>query len=552
MAIDFTQSELTLAELYTITPVYSIGIARFTSYNKDISYGGFTYQAVPIKRGAIKYHTDLTIDKVEINLGLSGLLIGDNSISIIQAIRRDYLRSAQVKIETVDYVALDFTKLLFEGWITGAIGYDAGVVTFQVGSILDKLQDKFPKIVYTNSCNHHLFDKYCGLVKADYVQHGIVDPVSTQSHIISPVFAYSNKPAGYWTKGEIKIINGLNAGISRSILQHSDGNVDLLTSFPEDVHFNSNGRISLENHSALFPSIGNTGDIRFTASDAVTLLDSHIVNVSGNAPGRIVDAKVKVLANLDTNQDIYLYYGNSSAVNDDDPNIDYFFYENWESGSIDPSVWTQGGTGFSILSSEYLGGKSAICNNAPYGSYGNYTGSIQTTVNCPVDAVLSFVYKNTNNSGTVTLWIDGSWVWGTSSWTDWTEKSFPLSAGTHTIKFQYGFDASGVSNAGGFDEIKIPRNVISNPPTVLSNDAEESSLIQPWLTGWSYRKKITIQGSQGAGSDYVVPITLIESSDIGFDVYPGCDLSGKTCDEKFNNYVDFLGFEYIPKPDTIL
>ncbi len=36
-----------------------------------------------------------------------------------------------------------------------------------------------------------------------------------------------------------------------------------------------------------------------------------------------------------------------------------------------------------------------------------------------------------------------------------------------------------------------------------------------------------------------------------FEVYPGCDKSGKTCDEKFNNYVNSLAFEYIPRPEVM-
>ena len=36
-----------------------------------------------------------------------------------------------------------------------------------------------------------------------------------------------------------------------------------------------------------------------------------------------------------------------------------------------------------------------------------------------------------------------------------------------------------------------------------------------------------------------------------FKVYPGCDLSGQTCDEKFNNYLNFGGMEYIPRPEVM-
>jgi uncharacterized phage protein (TIGR02218 family) len=37
-----------------------------------------------------------------------------------------------------------------------------------------------------------------------------------------------------------------------------------------------------------------------------------------------------------------------------------------------------------------------------------------------------------------------------------------------------------------------------------------------------------------------------------FEAFAGCDKSGKSCAEKFNNYVNFLGFEYIPNPEVML
>ncbi|MCD6124137.1 hypothetical protein J7J62_03075 [bacterium] len=39
-----------------------------------------------------------------------------------------------------------------------------------------------------------------------------------------------------------------------------------------------------------------------------------------------------------------------------------------------------------------------------------------------------------------------------------------------------------------------------------------------WLNGWNYRKKITIQGQSGAGTDYQVLLKVGESSGAS-----GCD-----------------------------
>jgi len=72
----------------------------------------------------------------------------------------------------------------------------------------------------------------------------------------------------------------------------------------------------LEGHSAKFPSGRNDGgDLAFTLSDGITLLSFWVEDVVGTAPNRIAYIWVKVADNLDTNKDIYVYYGNPNSTN---------------------------------------------------------------------------------------------------------------------------------------------------------------------------------------------------------------------------------------------
>jgi uncharacterized phage protein (TIGR02218 family) len=257
--MDLTQPELTLAEIYEITTQEG-AVARFTSHDADIMYdiaaggyayfGAFTstgkifkvdipslqtlvYQAIPIKRSEINYHTDLQVDKVDISMGLVGIKIGEKKYSIPKIIRLGLFRHANVKISLIDYVALDEIKLLFEGWITQGITYNKGICKITVGSLLDKLNEKFPKFIYSEYCNHQLFSSYCGLVKDDYKESSSAGSSSTQVKIYSDIFAFSAHAEGYWSKGEIKMTSGDNEDITRSIFKHGDGYVELLISFPE-------------------------------------------------------------------------------------------------------------------------------------------------------------------------------------------------------------------------------------------------------------------------------------------------------------------------------
>jgi type II secretory pathway pseudopilin PulG len=71
----------------------------------------------------------------------------------------------------------------------------------------------------------------------------------------------------------------------------------------------------LEGLSAKFPTgTDDGGDLRFTASDGITPLSFWVESVTGTSPNRIAYVWVKVSANLDTNQDIYCYFGNPDAT----------------------------------------------------------------------------------------------------------------------------------------------------------------------------------------------------------------------------------------------
>jgi hypothetical protein len=78
----------------------------------------------------------------------------------------------------------------------------------------------------------------------------------------------------------------------------------------------SGADFNLEGLSAKFPSGKNDGgDLRFTASDGVTLQDFWVENVNGTSPNRVAYVWVKVSEDLGTNRDIYVYFGNPNATN---------------------------------------------------------------------------------------------------------------------------------------------------------------------------------------------------------------------------------------------
>ena len=166
-------------------------------------------------------------------------------------------------------------------------------------------------------------------------------------------------------------------------------------------------------NSANFPSVKNDGgDLRFTASDGTTLLPFWVESVSGTTPNRVANVWVKVSADLGSNQDIYIYYGNSSATNGSNGDNTFDFFDDFEGTSIDTNKWTlrsgtinvSGSEAYAIISSPYenmdTSGKVSISSDANRGLAMRFnirrTGNCDTYVSLAEDASNRIRYGNTS------------------------------------------------------------------------------------------------------------------------------------------------------------
>jgi hypothetical protein len=86
-------------------------------------------------------------------------------------------------------------------------------------------------------------------------------------------------------------------------------------------------------------------DIRFTASDGITLLSYWLASVSGS----LATFWVKVADDLNFDQVIYIYYGNSGASSLSNGFTTFMFFDDFNDGAVDTSKWnvqlTHTGTG---------------------------------------------------------------------------------------------------------------------------------------------------------------------------------------------------------------
>lgn len=99
-------------------------------------------------------------------------------------------------------------------------------------------------------------------------------------------------------------------------------------------------------------------DLRFTDDDKTTELDYWMERYTTAVYALFW---VEVSDDLDTEQMIYMYYGNSSVSTTSDGDDTFLFYEDWDSASLRPDVWDEQ---FSDGSISYSGGAG------PFGDHG--------------------------------------------------------------------------------------------------------------------------------------------------------------------------------------
>lgn len=234
MSLDHKAVGLNLCECYTITLTNSI-VARFTNHNADLTFLGETYTSIPITRSDVQMNADLQSDELQITFGLIAVTLGTAAYTIPEVVQNEYLRNAHVQLYLVDFVTPANYLTRFEGWVNGVVSYTEDSVTIGVGSLLDRLTDMFPRMLYSISCNHSLFDTYCTLDASDYDEADTVDAGSTKLKIYATVFGAGVHDVGYFSRGKITFTDGDNNAVSRTIREHKDGHVIVMIPFPQDV-----------------------------------------------------------------------------------------------------------------------------------------------------------------------------------------------------------------------------------------------------------------------------------------------------------------------------
>ncbi len=208
-----------MADLYTLT-LNGGFVARYTSWDQDLVYGGNTFKTFRIERSKIRTVVGVEVDTLDVSVyaDQSDLL---NGAPWFNAVQRGALDSALLKLERVFMPTPGDTSLGAVSLFTGRVS-DTQVsrteANLTIKSELELLNTQLPRNLYQAGCLHTLFDNGCQLNKASYAVAGTIVSADTVN-----LATTLNLATDYFTLGVVKFTSGVNNGVTRSVRYHSGG-----------------------------------------------------------------------------------------------------------------------------------------------------------------------------------------------------------------------------------------------------------------------------------------------------------------------------------------
>ena len=512
-----TLTQLYRAELYKIT--LSEGtIVYYTNSDVNILYRGNTYIAIPIKRDSIASSVNLKLDPLSLTIGIAGLTI--NGYTIPQIVNKKWLNKASVYISLVDPIVPILEFPLYDGIIDGELYYDQGTITLECNVVTDLLNNTFPKIIYSEVCQHKLYDIRCGIKAYGEGQEGVVSEDISKSIVKAVIFLFTNKPKGLWLGGTITFTSSANNGITRTINVHDNGSVIVSVPFPYTIDASAT-------FTATIPAYAESGTITDNSGSNVVLISS--VFAFANKPqGFWVGGLITLTSGRN--------YGNIVTVTQH--NIDTFvtvaedyLYDLVADDTFDAatSIYTQNGVVSEDISKSIV--KASIFNFSTTKPQGYWVGGTVTFTSSANNGITRTISVHDNGSVKV---------------------SVPF---TYTIEASATFSASSITYA--------------EVGTITALAGDSFSIIAAVFAFTNHASKYweggTLTFTSGDNVDVARSIKIHEDGkafvrepypdafQVGdtFVVIPGCDKQGSTCVVNFKNYDNFFGFEDIPRPEQV-
>lgn len=220
------------ADLYEIT-LFAGTVLRWTGSDYDVVYGGNTFlsSGPKITRGPVREAAGLTVDTLDVSLGVGDRAVTLGGIGLVQAAKNGAFDAARFVLYRAFMPNFGDTSLGVLLRFSGEVG-EVDPLTTAVGLIvksdMQKLQVMIPRNLITPACSHILFDAGCGLTKASFAVNGTMTAGSTALSILSAVGGAS----GYYNLGVLVVTSGPSTGARVPIASFASGTFGLGIALP--------------------------------------------------------------------------------------------------------------------------------------------------------------------------------------------------------------------------------------------------------------------------------------------------------------------------------
>ncbi len=199
----------------------NVEIFRYTSADKDVSFGGFVYEKIPLKRGKIEQSQDISRANLKLRMPRSmplvtGFIAQPPSNVIDVTIRRFH------RLDPANEVIVLWTGRLFN------VDFKGDVCVISCDPLITALNRTTLRRVYQIPCPHIIYHSACKVDEVNYRENATLTAVNGLT-VSSTTFG--GKADGYWTGGVIRIIKS-GMPHSRSILRHEGKDAELDLTIP--------------------------------------------------------------------------------------------------------------------------------------------------------------------------------------------------------------------------------------------------------------------------------------------------------------------------------
>jgi len=495
-----------IAELY-ILEMGDGTTYRYTTHNvpKIWDAENNTYNPIVAERGGVSFTTNFEVGEVGVSLSYIGSDIGND-------VNNDILERAVLTIKRIrwdaDY-APDEELTIFKGFLD--IDFNRRVLNLSAKSKFANLNVQIPKFLYEECCNYNLFDNMCGLERADYAYSGTATDGSRTTVIDSnrgSVFKVafdtgdSENPierGGIITGGG----NGYTAEVVQIVYLTPTTGYLWYVELSNSNNFDDDETLTAPGTDELLYENYALGD-----NEAQGSYPGHMIGQTFTPqithPIRSVKLKVYRLGTLtDVTVSIYASAGGHPIGG------------SLCSVAVDGSGWS---TSPAEIEWVFLTNPSLAA----------------------LDQFAIVIEDNSYNSSNCPMWrVDGISPTYADGTLEYHNGAIWITIASKDCMFkEYGFDVGG--------SIKVNGTPAADPTFYELGEIE---MISGDNSG---QKRPIALDSAGTLTTLWPFVSAIATSDT-YKIYPGCDLRGITCHQKFHNEDIFRGFLYVPRvEDTIM